>query len=108
MSEDPKRNIAYATIEALDGVMRVAASRFYDHEGLNSSMMWAKPIELIDEILHAVVAIADEIRKGLDGSVSAEAIENSISAIRDKLAKNDQAIDLAIDAKFPKGDGIPP
>lgn len=57
--------------------------------------------------LHAIVAIVDSVRNGLDGTASVQDVQDRIADARAKMTSNDQsgqkAIDDAIDAKFPTG-----
>lgn len=107
---DAKKMIATAAVKALLNVADAYIERDANLKAAAAAGSTALPVvvEWVDKILHAIVAIADEVRKGLDGEVSAEAIEESIRSIEQKMFENDVTIDDAIDLKFPKDDGTTP
>ncbi len=60
------------------------------------------PINTVYAFLHAIVAAANTLDKGIAGEVSVESVENEIGKMRDTITANDIAADTAIDLKFPK------
>lgn len=54
------------------------------------------------EVLHTITAIVDSVRAGWEGTASLEDVQDSLQVARDKISANDQAVDDAIDRKFPQ------
>jgi hypothetical protein len=104
-TEQLQRTFVSSAVTALDAVMDVARREFADGTGpgMQRALIDSRPIEIIESILGAVVAIAEEIKKGLGGQVSAESVEDAIAAIADRMRSNDAVVDAAIDTKLPDG-----
>lgn len=83
--------IAASAITALDTVGELATRAL----GRNSAL------EDVLKVLHVIGAIANAVRDGLTGKVTALDVENALLELRTSIQANDQAADAALDAKFP-------
>lgn len=51
--------------------------------------------------LKVITSIVDSVKKGIDGSISVQQVEDDLKAHQDRQAANDKAAHDAIDAKYP-------